>query len=373
MSNSTLTPQSEAELADILASAADPVSIAGGGTQAMATGHRVLSTAAMSGVTLYEPGALTLVAQAGTALGDITSQLEAENQRLAFEPRDLRKILGTKGAPTLGAVAAMNNSGPARVTAGACRDFMLGVRFVDGQGNVVSNGGRVMKNVTGYDLVKLMAGSHGTLGVLTEVSLKVLPKPEATGVLLIDGLSDADAVAAMSLALGSPFEVTGAAHAPEGVDGHPVTMIRIEGFDESVSYRLSQLTELLGKFGEVAVETRPERTRAGWQWVRDLEVFEGLEGNLWKLSVKPSDAPILAARLGGAKRLYDWGGGLLWILLDEGTDPRAQMGDIAGHATLVKGSGHPRFHPQTKGVAMLSQGLRQKFDPRGILNPGLMG
>ena len=252
-------------------------------------------------------------------------------------------------------------------------EYLASVLMVDvGSPNILSNHLHdTMRSRP--DLVKLMTGSHGALGVLTEVSLKVLPKPEATGVLLIDGLSDDDAVAAMSLALGSPFEVTGAAHAPEGVDGHPVTMIRIEGFDESVSYRLSQLTELLGKFGEVAVETRPERTRAGWQWVRDLEVFEGLEGNLWKLSVKPSDAPILAARLGGAKRLYDWGGGLLWILLDEGTDPRAQMGDIAGHATLVRGSGHPRFHPETQGVAMLSQGLRQKFDPRGILNPGLMG
>ncbi|MGR3814942.1 MAG: FAD-binding protein [Cognatishimia activa] len=374
MTTDILSPQSEADLAQVIASANAPLSIQGGGTNGMGIADATrLSTAGLNGVTLYEPGALTLVAKAGTPVADISDMLAKENQRLAFDPRDLRGVLGTKGAPTIGAVAAMNNSGPARVTAGACRDFMLGVRFVDGSGDIVSNGGRVMKNVTGYDLVKLMSGSHGTLGVLTEVSLKVLPTPEMTGVLLMNGLSDADAVAAMSAALGSPYEVTGAAHAQSGVDAHPVTMIRIEGFEESVAYRLAQLKELLGRFGDVAIETDPARTKAGWAWVRDCSVFEGKVGNLWRVSVKPSDAPGLVAKLAPENALYDWGGGLIWMVLPDSVDPRAQMGGLPGHATLMRGTGHDRFHPEAPGVAKLTQSLRKKFDPRGILNPGLMG
>lgn len=372
--SATMIPSSEAELAEAIKSTTRAMAIQGGGTQAIATGGApLLSTSGLSGVTLYEPGALTLVAQAGTPLAEIQAVLDNENQRLAFEPRDLRGVLGTGGTPTIGAVAAMNNSGPARVTAGACRDFLLGVRFVDGQGDVISNGGRVMKNVTGYDLVKLMAGSHGTLGVLTEVSLKVLPKPEATGVLLLNDLPDAVAIEAISEALGSPFEVTAAAHAQSGVDQHPVTMIRIEGFEDSVKYRLEQLKSRLARFGDIQTETDPDRTTAGWAWVRNLEVFQGVPGNLWRVSVKPSDAPGLVAQLPCENALYDWGGGLVWMVLPESFDPRAQMQGIDGHATLVRGSGFARFHPEPAGVARLSQSLRQKFDPRGILNPGLMG
>jgi glycolate oxidase FAD binding subunit len=374
MSVATLTPQSEAELADAISNARSPLSVQGSGTQRVARDDiSRLSTTGLSGVTLYEPGALTLVAKAGTPIADIAQMVEAENQRLAFEPRDLRGVLGSDGTPTIGAVAAMNNSGPARVTAGACRDFMLGVRLVDGNGDIISNGGRVMKNVTGYDLVKLMAGSHGTLGVLTEVSLKVLPKPELTGVVLLNGLSDSQAVEAMSTALGSPFEVTGAAHVQKGVDAHPVTMIRIEGFEESVTYRLSQLKERLAGFGEIQTETDPERTKAGWAWVRDCEVFQGASGNLWRISVKPSDAPDLVARLEPENALYDWGGGLIWMVLPEHVDPRSMMNSLSGHATLVRGNGYARFHPETSGVEKLSEALRKKFDPRGILNPGLMG
>ena len=247
------------------------------------------------------------------------------------------------------------------------------MRFVDGRGTVIKNGGRVMKNVTGYDLVRLMAGSFGTLGVLSEVAFKVLPGVEAVACVLIEGLSDGDAVRAMCLALGSPFEVTGAAHAPRGIDGAPVTMIRVEGFAAAVAYRAAQLQALLAEFGESQVETDPARTIALWRRVRDVESFAELEGDVWRISVKPLNGPAVGAALAGARLLYDWGGGLVWALVAAGTDVRARLDGISGHATLVRGAGFARFQPEPTPLAAISAGLRAQFDPRGILNPGLMG
>ncbi|WP_136442026.1 FAD-binding protein [Pacificoceanicola onchidii] len=373
-----MKPETEAALAEMISAADGPLFIRGGGSRDVAVAGAVLETGGLRGITLYDPGSLTLVVKAGTPLDEIEAALEAEGQRLAFEPMDHRGLLGTSGAPSIGGVVAGNISGPRRIQAGACRDFLLGVRFVDGMGQIIKNGGRVMKNVTGYDLVKLMAGSWGTLGVLTEVSLKVLPKPEAAACLLIHGLQDAEAVAAMSKALGSPFDVTGAAHTPSGVDGHPVTMIRIEGFEGSVSYRAKKLREMFAD-RDVRVETEPARVSAGWRWVRDVEPMHGSTGDVWRVSMKPSDTPDLVQALrseGFVKSvLYDWGGGLVWIETEPGKDIRTT--GLKGHATLVRASDAARariarFQPELAPVAALSDGIRCKFDPRGILNPGVM-
>jgi glycolate oxidase FAD binding subunit len=285
--------------------------------------------------------------------------------------------MGTNGVPTIGGAVAANASGPRRVQAGACRDSLIGVRFVDGRGTVVKNGGRVMKNVTGYDLVKLLAGSHGTLGVLSEVSFKVLPAVDKMATLMIAGLSDEAAIAVLTRALRSPFEVTGAAHTPKGEDGTPVTMLRLEGFSESVAYRTARLKDLLSDAGDVTVEHDPDKIRAGWARVRDVEAFAGSDGDIWRISVKPSDGPEAGRRAGGDV-LYDWGGGLVWARVAPGTDLRAKLGDLPGHATLIRAGDDTRtrlpvFPPQPAPVAMLAAGLRSKFDPKGILNPGLMG
>ena len=375
-----ISVSSERELAAAVRGAAGALRIVGGGTRGIGkpVAGQVLSVAGMSGIELYEPGALTIVARAGTPLAEVEAALAAENQRLPFEPMDHRGLLGSEGAPTIGGVVAANVSGPRRVMAGACRDCLIGVRFVDGRGDVIKNGGRVMKNVTGYDLVKLMAGSWGTLGVLSEVAFKVLPKTDARAVILINGLSDEEAVAAMSAALGSPFEVSGAAHAPAGMDGHPVTMLRLEGFASSVAYRAEALRGILARFGEAAIESDPSKTEAGWKWVRDVELFHGVEGDVWRFSVKPSDAPGLVARLGSRKVLYDWGGGLIWALTEPGVDARARVGAFEGHATLVRASVETRnqlpvFQPEPAPIAAISAGLKAQFDPRGILNAGLMG
>ncbi|MEL7213028.1 MAG: FAD-binding protein [Pseudomonadota bacterium] len=373
-----MTPRTETELAEAIASAKAPLRIIGGGTRpiGMPVAGEVVSTSALSGVELYEPGALTIVAKAGTPIAEIETALDAENQRLAFEPMDHRGLLGTTGDPTIGGVVAANVSGPRRIQAGACRDHMLGVRFVDGAGTILKNGGRVMKNVTGYDLVKLLTGSYGTLGVLSEVSLKVLPKTDTQATLMIHGLDYPQAVKAMSAALGSPYEVSAAAHMPDMGQG-AMTMLRIEGFEKSVAYRTDQLKAELAAFGEISVEADPVKSAKIWTASRDVAGFHKVEGDVWRISVKPTDGATLATKLGTDKLFMDWGGGLIWVVLPKGTDLRAKMNGTPGHATLMRADEPTRatlgtFHPELAPIAKISAGLRAKFDPRGILNPGLM-
>jgi len=358
----------EAELADLISSASAPLAIQGGGTRGIALEGDAVSVAGLSGVSLYEPGALTLVAQAGTPVAEIEAMLAKENQRLAFEPMDHRGLMGTTGEPTIGGVVAAGVSGPRRISVGAARDHTLGVRFVTGAGEVLKNGGRVMKNVTGYDLVKLMAGAHGTLGVLTEVSLKVLPDVEDVATVVLPALHAGPAVQAMSEALGSPYEVTGAAY--DAVSRS--AWIRVEGFEASVAYRAGQLIEALAPYGAGEVLDRAA-SEAVWTDVRDVAALQGAAGDVWRVSCKPSDAAMLLERAGTETALLDWGGGLIWLLVAEGTDMRARLGAYDGHATLIRGQGQPRFHRQAAGIEALSAGLRAKFDPSGILNQGLMG
>ena len=369
-------PETEADLAEAIAGAGGPLRIVGGGTRGIGrpVAGEVLSLAGLAGITLYEPGALTLVARAGTPLAEVEAALAAEGQRLPFEPMDHRALLGTAGVPTIGGMVAVNASGPRRIQAGACRDSLIGVRFVDGRGDVIKNGGRVMKNVTGYDLVKLMAGSFGTIGVLSEVAFKVLPRPEMAASLRMEGVDDEAAVRVLCAALGSPFEVSGAAHVPGG----PGVMIRVEGFAASVSYRVAQLRALLAPYGDVVVETEPEAVNAGWKRVRDVEAFAGGPGDVWRISVKPTDGPRAAAAIGAREAMYDWGGGLIWALVPEGHDVRPALAGIGGHATLIRAGAETRvalpvFPPEPAPLAAISAGLRAQFDPRGILNPGLMG
>lgn len=365
-------PKSEAELAEIVAGLQAPVKLQGGGTRAIGhtTAEDVLHLSGISGVVDYEPGALTLVAKAGTPVAEIEALLAHEKQRLSFEPMDHRVLLGTNGAPRIGGVVAANVSGPRRISVGACRDFALGVRFVDGTGRALKNGGRVMKNVTGYDLVKLMAGSWGTLGAMSEVSLKVMPCPEVEATLAVH-VSDAEsAVAAMSAALGSPYEVTGAAQ------NGPV-YLRIEGFAPSVAYRLDALETLLGRLGAVE-RMGAEASATLWADIRDVRAFAG-HAFVTRVSLRPTDMPrFLAAAQAehSFETQLDWGGGLAWLASDkEGLADFAQSYCAAhgGHATRVKGSFEAcAFQPEAAGVARLSQGLRQRFDPKGLFNPALM-
>jgi glycolate oxidase FAD binding subunit len=230
-----------------------------------------------------------------------------------------------------------------------------------------------MKNVTGYDLVKLMAGAFGTLGVLTEVAFKLQPIPEASASVVLRGLTDDRAVAALSAALGSPFDVTGAAH----LGGE--TVVRLEGFAPSVAYRAERLRGLWADFGaaEIEMDAGPR-----WRAVRDALPFAGRPGAVWRLSLRPSDGPKAVAAIAPEAAFYDWGGGLVWLLAPEGADARADavrgaVAAVGGHATLVRASEAVRraiapFQPEAPAVASLTRALRAKFDPAGVLNPGRM-
>jgi glycolate oxidase FAD binding subunit len=311
--------------------------------------------------------------------------LAEKGQELPFQPMDYRPLLGSQGEPTIGAIAAMNIAGPRRIMAGAARDSLIGVRFVNGRGEVVKSGGRVMKNVTGLDLVKLMAGSWGTLGFLTEVTFKVLPKPERTSTLLIRGLDDRRAVEALSQALGSPYDITGAAHMPGPDRQGARTIIRLEGFTVSVDYRLGEVRRLLKKLGSADI-LEGRGADALWQSVRDATVLSG-QGDraIWRVSTAPTKGPDLAARVAqsvDAQWFYDWGGGLLWIATPaEGDAGAAAIREatkaFGGHATLVRAPEALRstldvFEPQADSVMALTRGIKATFDPAGILNPGRM-
>ena len=362
MADAPITPESEEALADLIRSAATPFRIAGGGTRTIGEiSGQPLQTAGLTDITLYDPGALTLVVRAGTPLAVIDQTLAAEGQRLPFEPPDLRALLSRTGTPTIGGVVAANASGPRRISAGAARDSLIGVRFVDGTGMVVKNGGRVMKNVTGLDLARLMAGARGTLGVLTAVAFKVLPLPDAVATLVIPAPA-AEAVALMAAAMASPFDVTGAAWVAGQV------LLRVEGFAASVAYRAKALQGRLGA-GDIALDG------SLWTNIRDVTAFHGQTGDIWRLSVKPSDAPAILARAGADAAVLDWAGGLIWLLVAPATDLRARIGPFSGHATRIRGAanGVASFHPEPAAVARLTEGLKARFDPRGILNPGLMG
>lgn len=360
-----MRPRDEAELAEAVAGASGPLLVRGGGTRTLGNAvGEILETGGLTGVRLYEPGALTLVVQAGTPLAEVERVLAAERQRLAFEVPDLRGLLGREGVSTIGGVVAANASGPRRVQVGACRDACLGVRFVDGRGTLIKNGGRVMKNVTGYDLVKLMAGSRGQLGVLSEISFKVQALPEAEATLVLEGLDDVAGLAALRAALTSPFDVSGAArHSGR-------SLIRVEGMAGSVAYRLAQLRDRLG--AEVTL-AEGDASAALWRAVRDVAPLQDQPGEVWRIATLPTAAAEIVARLEG-KAVWDWGGGLIWLLVEPGRGA-AVAAAVAGrgHATRMTGQGGPAFPAEAPELAELSQGVRSRFDPRGILNRGMMG
>ena len=345
-----MRPVNEDELAECLRMAAGPLHVRGGGTRRIvAADGEAIDASALTGVRIYEPGSLTLVAGAGTPLAEVEAVLAGQRQRLAFEVPDLRGLLGRQGVSTLGGVAATNASGPRRIQVGACRDQVLGLRFVTGEGVVVKAGGRVMKNVTGLDLSKLLVGAHGRLGVITELAFRVQAVPEAV-VTLIGSRDLVPGLAALRAALGSPMDVSGAAY----LNGQ--AMIRIEGMAGSVAYRAEALRTRLGGDWEIV--------DADWTAVRDVTPFAGRDGNVWRISVKPTDAPHIVQGL-EAEAIFDWGGGLIWLLAPPDLDLRAMLG-TRGHATLMRGTG-TTFHPEAPAVAALTAGLKARFDPKGIL------
>ena len=384
------TEEAVAAMVRVARGANMPLAIEGGGTRRglgrPSQAAQTISLKNLSGITLYEPSEMVIGAWAGTPLAVIQDTLDARGQMLPFEPMDHRLLLGTTGEPSIGAVAACNISGPRRITAGACRDSLIGVRFVNGRGEIIKNGGRVMKNVTGLDLVKLQAGAHGTLGILTEVIFKVLPKPAIQATLAFHGLSDSTGIAMLCSAMTSPFEPSGVAHLPAGIGGpKPRTLIRIEGFPEQIIYRTAELSKRLASADQPElIEGKVQD--ALWRDIRDAAFLaEPRDQAVWRLSLVPSKAAAGVAAIQSKRPIrhfYDWSGGLVWIATVEAGDAGAALmqataANLGGHATLVRTSDATRaavgvFQPLDAVIETLQAGLKASFDPDGILNPGRM-
>lgn len=388
MNNPAHPPPTPAEtaIADQIAAAREPLQVRGAGTKSgmlrpvQAAG--TISSAGLSGITLYAPKELIVSALAGTPLHEIETALAEHGQHLIGEPPDLSALLGTTPkTQTLGGVVATNLSGPRRVAWGAMRDHVMGVRAVTGRGEVIHSGGRVLKNVTGLDLCKLLTGSHGTLGVITEVTLKVLPAPEAAGTIIIPGLDAAAAVVALSAALGSPYGVSGAAWLPAGTalsPGQSKTLIRIEDFAASVNYRTEKLRNELGWQSAEILDHAASKNL--WSAIGDVQALTVTEGDaVWRVSVRPSRGPGVLAAVEGVRGYLDWGGGLVW-LTGPATETTHHAIEAAARAaggtwTLMRAPDPFRnavdvVPPEPPPLAAITRRVKEAMDPRGILNPG---
>jgi glycolate oxidase FAD binding subunit len=365
-----MTPQTEAELAALVRDAAGPLLVQGNGTKAAmlrpVQAAETLSTAAMTGITLYAPNELVMSARAGTPLKEIETTLAAHGQQLIAEPSHL---FGEE--QTIGGVVGANISGPRRISGGAMRDHVLGVRLVNGSGEILNFGGRVLKNVTGLDVAKLVTGSFGTLAVMTEITFKVAPRTEATGTVVLDGLDAKAGVAALSAGLGSPFSVTGAAYLPAAQRA----VLRIEDFEPSVKYRCQALATQLG--GAKILDT--EASQELWRDIRDCRMLPPGEA-LWRVSVAPSAGPgvLDAVATHGVNGFLDWGGGLAWLAgpADQKTHEAVCAAARAARGVwwLMRAPEPLRaavdvLPPESAALASLRRRVQQSFDPRGIFNP----
>jgi glycolate oxidase FAD binding subunit len=385
-----------------------PIEIVGHGSkrqigQPIAT-NALLDLSALNAVSAYEPNELIITVQAGAPLADVQSLIDSKNQQFAFEPIDTSMLLGVSGSGTIGGMIGAGLAGPRRIKAGGARDHLLGAHAVSGFGDSFKTGGKVVKNVTGYDLCKLLTGSWGTLAVMTEVTLKVMPKPESERTLMLRSLDDLTANRAMTAALGSPFDVSGAAHLPNsafrpasgaladlgsrspGSQAQAVTLVRLEGIAASVADRAGSLSKTLASFGAVEI-LQDAASAAVWRAIRDIEPFAA-SGSLgawpvWRIVCPPASGGALGqalARDTGGDVIYDWGGGLIWAALPPRPDAQAallrqRVEAAGGHAMLIRASELVRsnvdvFHPQPGGLASLSERVRHSFDPKTILNRG---
>lgn len=384
-----------------LAAARRPVEIVGHGSL-RAVGRPLsqpvtITTASMRGVTLYQPNELVMSAKTGTPLIEIESELASHGQMLAFEPMDLGPATGgPAGTQTIGGVFASNFPGPRRISAGGARDHLLGARGVNGRGEAFKSGGRVMKNVTGYDVARGLTGSWGTLAVLSEVTFKVMPMPEAVVTLAYPRLPDDLAAEAMTAAMATPFDVSAAAHLPKTAAGrltHPklkalgesLTLIRLETFAAFLAGRSGKLKDALKVYG-APLELNAEDSHSVWTDIRHLNVMpHSPDTSLWRISTTPSKAPEIVEAISRhmtATAVYDWSGGLVWLEVpaaaDAGSaDVRRAVAVRGGHATLIRAAPDVRkavevFEPMKPEMERLTRGLKIAFDPSGLLNPGRM-
>lgn len=379
---SILRPDAIDQLCDLIRdarAAGRKLAIQGGGSKAgfgAPTDATPLDMRAFTGIVDYDPAELVLTVRAGTPLVEVEAALATQGQMLAFEPWDHGPLFGASaGAATIGGIIAAGVAGPRRLSAGGARDHLLGFTAVSGKGERFVAGGRVVKNVTGFDMAKLMAGSWGRLAAMTELSIKVLPRPRDSVTLAAEGLSAAAAQALMLDALGTPASLAAAAHLPAGSTGLALTLLRLEGFGPSVAARCGALIRQF-----VALRRLSETdASACWQAVRTAAPLDG--AMLWRVHLPASAASLLADWLeaAGARWLIDWGGSLLWT--DWPGDPatlRDHIAALGGHAALVRAPADVRMrvpaqHPSAPGVAALEARVRRAFDLDGVFETGRFG
>lgn len=370
-----LRPRDHADLVEILRGHPHPVEPIGGGSK-RAIGAPVeadpLELSAFAGIVAYEPEELVLTAHAATPLATIEAELARNGQRLAFEPPDFGALIGAApcGAQTIGGVLAANLAGSRRVSAGAARDHFLGFEAVSGDGVPFKAGGRVVKNVTGYDLPKLIAGSWGTLAVLVSVTVRVAPMPETETTIIVPVRDVGSAIEILSRGLGSPHDVSAAAFVPDRG-----AALRLEGFGASVAARVEGLLEWLGR--DDAETLADAESRGFWRRIGSAEDLDHARCVV-RISVPPSHAPRVIEAIEPERYLLDWGGGLIWAAFPEPDIERIRSAIREGHATLWKAPRSLReavdvFPPLPPAVAGLAAKLKTAFDPHGRLNPGRMG
>jgi glycolate oxidase FAD binding subunit len=357
----------------------------------------VLTTSGLKGVTLYEPTELVMSARSGTPLYEIEAILAARGQMLAFEPIDLGPATGAPGgALSIGGVFATNFSGSRRISAGSARDNLLGVRAVNGRAELFKSGGRVMKNVTGLDVARGLTGSWGTLAVMTEVTFKVAPLPQTMKTLAFVGLPDDLAIEALTVAMKTPLEVSGAVHLPKNCAarirtprlrrlGQSLTLLRLETFAAAIDQRKEKLKSALKVYG-TPIELDPEETFSLWSEFRSLSIMPfSTDTSLWRISTLPTKAPEIVfaiQKFMDSVAFYDWSGALIWLEVpaaaDAGAaDVRRAVATRGGHATLIRAEPEVRsvvdvFEPLKPEIERLTRGIKSAFDPSGLLNRGRM-
>ncbi|MAD36124.1 FAD-binding protein [Tistrella sp.] len=403
MTTESFRPADAAELVEIVAASAAAgrsLAVAAGGSKA-GLGRPVdaaarLELGALTGIVDYQPEELMLTARPATPLAEVAALLAGRGQMLAFEPPGLAALCGAPDAvPTLGGTVAAGLAGPRRIRAGSARDHLLGLEAVSGRGERFKAGAKVVKNVTGYDLPKLIAGSFGTLALMTEMTLKVLPAPE-DAVTLVLPMAAAPAVAAMARLQAGPLEPTAlswlpaalarAADLPETRDG--LLLVRFEGPDGALADRFGRAED--SGLGACEAVLDLAHSQKLWSWIAEVVPILAPEAEevVWRLSVPPAAGAALlydAVAGVGARGFIDWGGGLVWLAVpaeagDDGgaTALRALVARHGGgHATLMRGPEPlrrrvPGFEPEAPGLAALSERVRQGFDPLRLLNPGRM-
>lgn len=400
----TFAPRTEEEVAETVRAALAqeaPIDIVGAGSRSglgrPTSAEMSISTLGLNGVSLYEPSELVLTAHAGTPLATITKMLDEQGQELAFEPIDHGPLFGGPvGAGTLGGLVAVNASGPRRIKIGAARDHLLGFRAISGRGEIFQSGGRVMKNVTGYDMCKLMSGSYGTFGIFSEITIKVMPKAETELTLLVVGLDEEAAIKVMTSVSGLSYEVSSFAHlpavgressslAPSGLVDKSLTALRLEGPENSVNTRKNELVKHLAAPGQPLEVLDKPASHHFWAGLRNVSPFAKTNDQIWRISTVPTEGAklvkdLLTKSVPVNSHYYDWAGGLIWLAVEPAADAhgdiiRTTVDAHSGHATLIRASDDvrahvPIFHPQPKPLAALTQRLRHSFDPQMILNRG---